>query len=47
MIEGDRIDHAVGLDGGLADDGGDAGHDFVSWRRVGVGLKIGTGRPIS
>jgi hypothetical protein len=28
MIEGDRIDHAVELDGGLADDGGDAGHDL-------------------
>jgi hypothetical protein len=26
MIEGDRIDHAIGLHGGLADDGGDAGH---------------------
>lgn len=26
MIEGDRIDDAIGLHGGLADDGGDAGH---------------------
>jgi hypothetical protein len=30
MIEGHRIDDTVGLHGGLADDGGDAGHGFVS-----------------
>jgi hypothetical protein len=30
VIEGDRVDHTVGLHGGLADDGGDAGHGFVS-----------------
>jgi len=30
VIEGDRIDDAVGLHGGLADDGGDAGHGLVS-----------------
>jgi hypothetical protein len=46
VIERDRIDNAVELDGGFTDDGGDAGHDLVSWRRVG-GLKIGTGRAIS
>ncbi len=32
MVERDRVDHAVGLHGGLADDGGDAGHGVVSWR---------------
>jgi hypothetical protein len=30
VIESDRVDHTVGLYGGLADDGGDAGHGFVS-----------------
>jgi hypothetical protein len=30
VVEGDRIDDTVGLHGGLADDGGDAGHGFVS-----------------
>ncbi len=30
VIESDRVDHTVGLDGGLADNGGDAGHGFVS-----------------
>jgi hypothetical protein len=32
MIEGHRVDDTVGLHGGLADDGGDAGHGFVSTR---------------
>jgi hypothetical protein len=30
VIEGDGVDDTVGLHGGLADDGGDAGHGFVS-----------------
>jgi hypothetical protein len=30
VVEGDGVDDAVGLHGGLADDGGDAGHGFVS-----------------
>jgi hypothetical protein len=30
VVEGDRVDDAVGLHGGLADDGGDAGHGLVS-----------------
>jgi hypothetical protein len=30
VIEGDRVGDAVGLHGGLADDGGDAGHGLVS-----------------
>jgi hypothetical protein len=30
VIEGDRVDDAVGLHGGLADDGGDAGHGLIS-----------------
>jgi hypothetical protein len=30
MVEGHRVDDTVGLHGGLADDGGDAGHGFVS-----------------
>jgi hypothetical protein len=30
MVESDGVDDAVGLHGGLADDGGDAGHGFVS-----------------
>jgi hypothetical protein len=30
MIEGHRVDDTVGLHGRLADDGGDAGHGFVS-----------------
>jgi hypothetical protein len=30
MVEGNRGDDAVGLHGRLADDGGDAGHGFVS-----------------
>ena len=30
VIEGDGVDDAVGLHGGFADDGGDAGHGFVS-----------------
>jgi hypothetical protein len=34
VIERDRIDHAVGFHGGLADDGGDAGHGFVSRVRM-------------
>jgi len=32
MVERDRVDDAVGFHGGLADDGGDAGHGFVSAR---------------
>lgn len=32
MVEGHRVDDTVGLHGGLADDGGDAGHSFVSAR---------------
>jgi hypothetical protein len=30
VVEGDGVDDAVGLHGGLADDGGDAGHGLVS-----------------
>jgi|GEM_PF-5267734 len=30
VIEGDGVDDTVGLHGGLADNGGDAGHGFVS-----------------
>ena len=30
VVESDGVDNAVGLHGGLADDGGDAGHGFVS-----------------
>jgi hypothetical protein len=30
MVERDDVDDAVGLHGGLADDGGDAGHGTVS-----------------
>jgi hypothetical protein len=30
VVEGDGVDDAAGLHGGLADDGGDAGHGFVS-----------------
>jgi hypothetical protein len=30
MVEGNRIDDTIGLHGGLADDGGDAGHGLVS-----------------
>jgi hypothetical protein len=30
VVERDRVDDAVGFHGGLADDGGDAGHGFVS-----------------
>ena len=34
MIERDRIDHAVGFHGRFTDDGGDAGHGFVSRVRM-------------
>jgi hypothetical protein len=37
MIEGHRVDDAVGLDGRLTDDGGNAGHGFSrvrGWSRV-------------
>jgi hypothetical protein len=42
MVEGHRVDDTVGLHGRLADDGGDAGHGFVSsWVVGGDELVVG------
>ena len=45
MIEGHRVDDTVGLHGGLADDGGDAGHGFVSGELLRSGLDRKRNRP--
>lgn len=39
MVEGHRVDDTVGLHGRLADDGGDAGHGFISGE-CGIGVRL-------